>query len=322
MHADGPPHPGGPLASGTDTAGESRDAMPPRRLRLDLSYDGSDFRGFAENRDVDTVGGRLRGALEQMLRHPVTLTCAGRTDAGVHARGQVVTVDTTAAVDPVRLRDSLNGMVGPKIVVSGIRLVDDTFDARFSARSRTYRYTVLNREVPDPFRAGTAWWVPAPLDVAAMDLAAVDLVGEHDFSSFCRRPRAAGSGMAARAAGRRCRWCDGSSAPTGWHRPTSPACWSSALARPRSVTRWSAASWVCWSTSAAGTARRATLPPRSRPGTAPGRGSWPRPTAWSCGRSATDGRACWGSQWASTLTRRPEQSRSGMSRPPDGRRER
>jgi hypothetical protein len=64
------------------------------------------------------------------------------------------------------------------------------------------------------------------------------------------------------------------------------------------------------------------LPPRSRPGTAPGRGSWPRPTAWSCGRSATDGRACWGSQWASTLTRRPEQSRSGMSRPPDGRRER
>lgn len=189
MQADGPPPSGGPLASGTDTAGESRDALPPRRLRLDLSYDGSGFRGFAENRDVDTVGGRLRGALEQVLRHPVTLTCAGRTDAGVHARGQVVTVDTSAAVDPIRLRDSLNAMIGPQVVVSEIRTVDATFDARFSARSRAYRYSVLNREVPDPFLAGTAWWVPSPLDVGAMNAAAADLVGEHDFSSFCRRPR-------------------------------------------------------------------------------------------------------------------------------------
>jgi tRNA pseudouridine38-40 synthase len=122
----------------------------------------------------------------------VVLTCAGRTDAGVHARGQVVTFDTTAAPDVSRLRDSLNGLLGPRIVVNQVQLVDPTFDARFSATSRSYRYTVVNRDVPDPFRATTAWWVPEPLDRVALAEACVPLIGEHDFSSFCRRPRPSG----------------------------------------------------------------------------------------------------------------------------------
>ena len=176
MQADGPPAEGGPLASG-------------ERIRLDLAYDGSGFRGFAENRDVATVGGHLREALERVLRHPVQLTCAGRTDAGVHARSQVVTFDTTAHPDPVRLRDSLNGLLGPTVVVTSVRTVAADFDARFSARSRTYRYTVLNRDVPDPFLAATSWWVPEPLDRVALAEACPPLLGEHDFSSFCRRPR-------------------------------------------------------------------------------------------------------------------------------------
>ena len=161
----------------------------PVRLRLDLAYDGSGFHGFAENRGVATVGGHLREALERVLRHPVVLTCAGRTDAGVHARGQVASFDTTAEVDPARLRDSLNGLLGPRVVVREVRAVGADFDARFSARSRTYRYTVLNRAVPDPFLAATSWWVPEALDLAALAESCPPLLGEHDFSSFCRRPR-------------------------------------------------------------------------------------------------------------------------------------
>ncbi|UDY33858.1 tRNA pseudouridine(38-40) synthase TruA [Dermatobacter hominis] len=187
------------------------------RLRLDVAYDGSGFHGFAENRGVATVGGSLRDALERVLQVPVELTCAGRTDAGVHARGQVVSLDVpVAALDAVgerararagsrlhggapdlraaalvRLRDSLNGLLGPAIVVGAASSVDDGFDARFSATSRTYRYLVLNREVPDPFLAPTSWWVDQPLDLDRMQAACAHLLGEHDFSCFCRRPRPA-----------------------------------------------------------------------------------------------------------------------------------
>lgn len=160
-----------------------------RRLRLDVAYDGSGFHGFAENAGVRTVAGEMRGAIERVLREPVELTCAGRTDTGVHAHGQVVSLDVGAPVEPVRLRDAVNAMLGPEIVVRGVVEVPVEFDARFSARWRRYRYRVLDDEVPDPFLATTSWWVGGALDVEAMNAAAVALVGEHDFSSFCRRPR-------------------------------------------------------------------------------------------------------------------------------------
>jgi len=174
------------------------------RVRLDVAYDGSGFHGFAENRDVRTVAGELRGALERVLGVTVELTCAGRTDAGVHARGQVVTFDVAdEAIEDlgrrdrrgrpgtVRLRDAVNGLVGPAVVVAAATAVDGAFDARFSATGRTYRYTVLEGAVPDPFLADRAWWVDQPLDVDAMNRAAAHLVGEHDFASFCRRPKPA-----------------------------------------------------------------------------------------------------------------------------------
>lgn len=174
------------------------------RVRLDVAYDGSGFHGFAENRDVRTVAGELRGALERVLGVTVELACAGRTDAGVHARGQVVTFDVAdEAIEDlsrrdrrgrpgtVRLRDAVNGLVGPAVVVAAATVVDGAFDARFSATGRTYRYTVLSSAVPDPFLAGRVWWVDQPLDVDAMNRAAAHLVGEHDFSSFCRRPKPA-----------------------------------------------------------------------------------------------------------------------------------
>jgi tRNA pseudouridine38-40 synthase len=161
------------------------------RIALTVAYDGSGFHGFAAQPNVVTVGGTLSAALERVLNvDRVELTCAGRTDAGVHAWGQVVTFD--APVAPERLdevQQAVNRMCGPKVVVRSIETADTGFDARFSARARTYRYTVLNRPVPDPFLAATSWHVPVPLDVRAMTMACDPFIGEHDFSSFCRRPK-------------------------------------------------------------------------------------------------------------------------------------
>ncbi|MGH9247756.1 MAG: tRNA pseudouridine(38-40) synthase TruA [Acidimicrobiales bacterium] len=159
------------------------------RVRLTVAYDGREFRGFAPNAGVPTVGGALADAIERVLRHPVELTCAGRTDAGVHARGQVVTFDAASeALDLDGLARSLNAMLGPAIAVRDTAAVGSGFDARRSARSRVYRYTVLNTPWPDPFWAGHAWHVPPPLDLDLLRLGCDPLIGEHDFASFCRRP--------------------------------------------------------------------------------------------------------------------------------------
>lgn len=157
------------------------------RVRATVAYDGGSYHGFAVNEGVCTVGGDLTEALAKCLRQPVELICAGRTDTGVHARGQVVSFETPDDVDLLGVRTAVNRMLAPAIVVRAVEPASEGFDARFDATSRTYRYTVLNREVPDPFLAATAWHYPHPLDIDAMNTAAAFLVGEHDFSSFCRR---------------------------------------------------------------------------------------------------------------------------------------
>ncbi|HEX2046888.1 MAG TPA: tRNA pseudouridine(38-40) synthase TruA [Acidimicrobiales bacterium] len=160
------------------------------RVRLTVAYDGTGFHGFSENRDVRTVGGELARALETVLRHPVNLVVAGRTDAGVHAWGNVVSFDAQAGdVDLVAVQRHVNSMLGPAIVVREAAVAPPEFDARRSAMCRRYRYTVLNRPVPDPFLAATTWHVPEPLDLSVLRLACDPLIGEHDFSSFCRVPR-------------------------------------------------------------------------------------------------------------------------------------
>ncbi len=162
------------------------------RVRLLVAYDGTDFHGFAENAGVATVGSTLRAAVERVLGAGVELTVAGRTDAGVHAWGQVVTFDAPAdGLDLERLQRSVNGLCKPAIVVRAAEVAPDDFDARFSARWRRYRYSVLNRSVADPFLARTSWLVGDRLDLAVMRLACDPLRGEHDFSSFCRAPRCA-----------------------------------------------------------------------------------------------------------------------------------
>jgi tRNA pseudouridine38-40 synthase len=161
---------------------------PIERVRLDIAYVGAGYHGFAAQPGVKTVGGTLSGALERTLRHTVELTCAGRTDSGVHAWGQVVTFDARAGVDPLALQRSLNKALRPSIVIRSAAVVPASFDARRSATGRRYRYTVVNRPVADPFLAATAWHVAAPLDLRALRLACDPLYGEHDFASFCRRP--------------------------------------------------------------------------------------------------------------------------------------
>ena len=128
--------------------------------------------------------------MAKVLGTAPVLTVAGRTDAGVHARSQVVSFDAErGSIDTQELRRSLNSMLAPAVVVRDVAHAGDDFDARFSAQWRRYRYRLLTSEVPDPFLAHTTWWVPASLDRHRMSDAAHQLVGEHDFSSFCRRPR-------------------------------------------------------------------------------------------------------------------------------------
>jgi tRNA pseudouridine38-40 synthase len=157
------------------------------KLKLVVAYDGTEFHGFAAQPDQRTVGGSLARALEKVLRHAVELTCAGRTDTGVHAWGQVVSLEADPGVDPWRLRNALNAMLGPEIVVRSCELTAPAFDARRSAHWRSYRYTIVNRPEPDPFLARYAWWVPEPLDLSLLRLGADPFLGEHDFSAFCRR---------------------------------------------------------------------------------------------------------------------------------------
>lgn len=184
----------------------------PIRLRLDLAYDGSAFHGWAYQPDLRTVEGVLRDALATVLREDISLTVGGRTDARVHARGNVVHCDvSTENLEAVRGRseDSAEECLRRRtmavlahasrtenaqeikgasdIVITQIRRVMSDFDARFSALARLYTYRICDRpECFDPLRRRDVLWVNTPLDVEAMNEAAQSLVGEHDFISFCK----------------------------------------------------------------------------------------------------------------------------------------
>jgi tRNA pseudouridine38-40 synthase len=162
-----------------------------RNVRLTVAYDGTHFRGFAESVGVPTAMGALRAAVETVVRQPVELTGAGRTDAGVHAWGQVVSGELPASTDLGRLQRSVNAMCAPGISVRDLEWAPADFSARFSATARTYRYDVWNHPAPNPLLVDRSWHVRGHLDVAAMNVAGLELLGEHDFSSFCRRPKPA-----------------------------------------------------------------------------------------------------------------------------------
>ena len=155
-------------------------------IALTVAYDGSLFSGFARQPSAQTVQGRLENALRTALRREVETTGAGRTDAGVHALGQVVSFDALGdEPEPRRLRRSLDALCGDGIVVREVRLARAGFSARFDATGREYRYRIVTGSVPPLFLGRFAWHCPDDLDLAAMREASAHLVGEHDFASFC-----------------------------------------------------------------------------------------------------------------------------------------
>ena len=160
------------------------------RVRLDLAYDGTGFSGWAQQPERRTVQGAVQEALGVLLRaEPPRLQVAGRTDAGVHARGQVAHADLPEpnALDPLLLR-RLNGLLPPDVRVRRTSLAPDGFDARFSALARTYRYRVADgAENVDPLRRHDVLAWPRPLDLDALKAACGPLLGEHDFAAFCKR---------------------------------------------------------------------------------------------------------------------------------------
>ena len=175
--------------------------MPTVRWRLLVAYDGSRFRGFAAQPGQPTVAGALADALARTTRAPgpPMLTCAGRTDAGVHARAQVVHVDLPAELPVVRapggerpmggddLARALNKQLAPAVVVRSATPAPPGFDARHSATARRYRYLVWNAPAADSLLAPVSWHVVPDLDLRVMAAAADTVIGEHDFRAFCRR---------------------------------------------------------------------------------------------------------------------------------------
>jgi tRNA pseudouridine38-40 synthase len=154
------------------------------RLMLTLEYDGTPFRGWAAQPGLPTVEAALRAALAETFGSVASLAVAGRTDAGVHALGQVVTVDVEGGPPPERAAAALNPRLPDEITIVAAREVTAAFHARHSARSRSYRYRLFMRATPSPFEVRRSWWVPRPLDDDVLAAAATSLVGEHDFRAF------------------------------------------------------------------------------------------------------------------------------------------
>jgi tRNA pseudouridine38-40 synthase len=167
-----------------------------RRLRtiaMVVEYDGTGYHGMQRQSEQPTIAGELERALSTLFGHDVRIVAAGRTDAGVHAVGQVISCVTTSGFDLRRLPVAASAMLRP----AGIAVVraverDAGFSARRHALARTYRYRILNRTAPSPLNAHRAFHVRAPLDVPAMRAGGERLVGEHDFAAFCATPPSRG----------------------------------------------------------------------------------------------------------------------------------
>jgi len=155
-----------------------------RTVKLTIAYDGTRFVGWQRQASGESIQGWLERALEPLEGSPVTVHGAGRTDAGVHALGQVASVSLSGTHDPATLMRALNAQLPPDIRVRAVEDVPADFHARFSARRKTYRYLVRHAPCADPFERSFAWYVPEPLRLGDMISAAGTLEGTHDFSAF------------------------------------------------------------------------------------------------------------------------------------------
>lgn len=153
-------------------------------LKLTLEYDGAGFRGWARQPGERTVEDVVRAGLDAVFPRWESLAVAGRTDTGVHATGQVASVVAEGGPPPERAPEALNAVLPADVAVLGVEEAAPGFNARFSARSRSYRYRILRRRARSPFAERRALWWPRPLDLAALDASAAALPGKHDFTAF------------------------------------------------------------------------------------------------------------------------------------------
>ncbi len=160
-----------------------------RNIKVVVSYDGTDFFGFQYQPEVPTIQAELERVLSRIVQEPVTVYGSGRTDTGVHAAGQVINFRTQGTVPIDRLCLAMNSLLPMSIAALQAQEVENSFHARYSAVSRTYVYSILNREAPDALRARFSWHVRHPLDVYSMQQSAKALIGKYDFSSFASADR-------------------------------------------------------------------------------------------------------------------------------------
>jgi tRNA pseudouridine38-40 synthase len=153
-------------------------------LKLILEYDGTHFAGWAAQPGLRTIEGELRAALDQAFERWEGLDVAGRTDAGVHARAQVASFSANGGPPPERAAVALNQLLPDDLAVVSAQAAEDSFNARFSARSRSYRYRVWRRATPSPFERKRSLWWPRPLEEGQLAESAALLLGEHDFRAF------------------------------------------------------------------------------------------------------------------------------------------
>jgi tRNA pseudouridine38-40 synthase len=167
-----------------DEARDAKGAPPPRVLRVVVEYDGTDFSGWQRQPGMRTVQGVLEDGIRALLGEEVFVRGAGRTDAGVHADGQVASLTLASRIPPHGFLRGLNSILPADLALVDVVEAAPDFDARFSARGKVYRYTVWNHLVRSPLHARTAWHVRRALDMTAIRRAAAALVGEHDFRAF------------------------------------------------------------------------------------------------------------------------------------------
>jgi tRNA pseudouridine38-40 synthase len=154
------------------------------RLRLDIEYDGTDFSGWAAQPGLRTVEGTVREGLAALYGTFDDLRIAGRTDAGVHALGQVASVEVESGPPAASAAEALNTVLPDDVAVTAAAEAPADFDARHSARSRTYRYRIWRRRTPSPFEQRRSWWMPRPIEEAKLAESADAILGEHDFRAF------------------------------------------------------------------------------------------------------------------------------------------
>jgi tRNA pseudouridine38-40 synthase len=155
-----------------------------RRLKLTVAYDGTGFHGWAAQPGLRTVEAATRAALDSIFPVWTGLAVAGRTDTGVHALANVASVDVRGGPESARAAGALNTALPDDVAVVAAEQAPDSFHARFSARSRSYRYRVWRSRLRSPFEVGRSWWYPRPLDLERLREQAAALAGEHDFTAF------------------------------------------------------------------------------------------------------------------------------------------